>query len=183
MKKPICLACASLFLLSGCHAPKQAAETVGQNADTAFAWGYTPTHKVAALPPVIVYKTRKDYNNLVPVTLDATGTEIAAYPAPSDLRRGDSYAVPTVLDNGYLLDNRGISVHTAFTSYTYEEYAAMEASPSPEDLKAHIIDKNPFVELWHCGQANQYKDKVAELNRLISVGFPGCKMLVGGNVR
>ena len=183
MKKPICLACASLFLLSGCHTQKQTVESADTNIDTTSVWEYKTSHSVAALPPVVVYKTRKDYNNLVPVTLDVTGTQVVSYPAPADLRRGNGYAVPTELDNGYLLDNRGISIHTAFTSYTYEEYAAMDSAPSIEDIMEHIIDKNPIVEMWNCGQSNRYRDKVTELNRLVATGFPGCKMLVGSKVR
>lgn len=183
MKKFVCLACASLFLLGGCNTRKAAVEPMEATADSALVWGYKTSRNVAVLPPVIVYKTRKDYNNFVPVTLDMTGTQVVSYPAPSDLRRGNGYAVPTELEDGYLLDNRGIGIHTAFTSYTYEEYAAMDAAPSIEEILAHIVDKDPIVEMWNCGLANRYNDKVTELNRLVATGFPGCKMLVGRNTQ
>lgn len=35
--------------------------------------------------PVTVCKTRDDYYNIVPVTLDEIKTRIAGYPAPDDL--------------------------------------------------------------------------------------------------
>ena len=59
---------------------------------------------VLATPDVVIYKTTNDYTNNVPVIMDAECTRIVRYPAPADVRRGDAYATPIKLDNGYLLD-------------------------------------------------------------------------------
>ena len=37
-----------------------------------------------ASPPVLIYKTRKDYSHNVPVIMDASRRRIVSYPAPSD---------------------------------------------------------------------------------------------------
>lgn len=118
-------------------------------------------------PPVVVYKTTKDYSRNVPVGLSADGTRIVSYPAVSDVR-GLPY--PTPLADGYLLDNRGIGRNVAFLSYTYEEYAALPATPSPEELMEKVIDKHPLLEIHFLGNRYQYKDITRELNERIEAG-------------
>lgn len=118
-------------------------------------------------PPVIIYKTTRDYSRNVPVTLNADGTAIASYPAVSDVR---SLPYPTPLADGYLLDNRGIGPHVAFLSYTYEEYAALPDTPPAAELFGKIIDKHPLLEIHSCGNRYQYKDLVKELNAQIRAG-------------
>ena len=102
-------------------------------------------------PKAIVYRTSGNYINNVPVILDETKTSLVSYPDPVDVRNNPK---PTELIKGYLLDNRGIGVNVAFTSYTYEEYAAMESVPSQEEIMAHIIDKDPF----ECSQSQAFFD-------------------------
>ncbi len=117
--------------------------------------------------PVIVYKTKADYRNLVPVLLSEQGDEIIAYPHPSDLKTETGYALPTQLKNGYLLDNRGIGVQTAFLSLTYETYAGLSSAPSLEKLKELIMDKAPFAELCNCGHQQAFTGVEMQLNQLI----------------
>lgn len=183
MEKIICLACFSLLLFAGCRTHKSApvASVYEGATDTVFEWNAVKPATAAAMPPVIVYKTTRDYNNNVPVILNAAGTQIVSFPDPSDLRRGESFTTPTPLDNGYLLDNRGISKNTAFLDYTYEQYAAFDTLPSLDEMMRHVIDKKPIVEMWYCGQVTRYQDKIKELNELIARGFPGCTKVVGGS--
>ncbi len=126
-----------------------------------------PSAPTQAGPPVVVYKTTKDYSRNVPVGLSADGTRIVSYPAVSDVR-GLPY--PTPLADGYLLDNRGIGRNVAFLSYTYEEYAALPATPSPEELMEKVIDKHPLLEIHFLGNRYQYKDITRELNERIEAG-------------
>ena len=123
--------------------------------------------KRQAGPPVVIYKTKRDYSRNVPVTLNADGTKIVSYPAVSDVR---SLPYPTPLADGYLLDNRGIGQHVAFLSYTYEEYAALPKTPTSDELFEKIIDKNPLLEIHFCGNRYQYKHLVDELNAQIRAG-------------
>ena len=108
-------------------------------------------------PPLVIYKTKKDYSHNVPVTMDDSRTRIIAYPDPRDLKAGGRLTLPDPLDNGYWLDNRGIGKNVAFLSFTYEEYARLDSAPSMEVLLDSIIDKNPLLEIIECGRRSDYK--------------------------
>ena len=89
----------------------------------------------AFLPRAVIYRTNGDYDDRVPVTLDATRTSIVSYPAPTDIT---SASVPLVLADGWLLDRRGgISVNSAFLDWTYAQYAAMSHTPSRSPRDRH----------------------------------------------
>ena len=124
----------------------------------------TAQQAVNITAPVLIYKTHKDYSNLVPVTLSDGGTKVISYPAPTDLMANQK---PTKLKKGYLLDNRGISRNTAFISLSYEVYSKLKEAPSLAELNDLIVDRDPFKELYNCGNRNQYKDLVPELNKII----------------
>ncbi|GEO06996.1 hypothetical protein AAE02nite_46600 [Adhaeribacter aerolatus] len=121
----------------------------------------------SAGPPTIVYKTKRDYTNKVAVIFNADKTAIVAYPHPQDIAKKGERVKPTMLAQGYLLDNQGLNENAAFTQYTFEEYAALAKAPTLAELKASIIDKDPFMELCHCGNRNQFRAIEAELNQLI----------------
>lgn len=125
---------------------------------------------VEAMPAVVIYKTKKDYSQNVPVGLSEDKMKIVSYPAISDVKIGGKYPYPTQLEDGYLLDNRGISQNVAFLSYTYEEYAALLATPSVSTLMEKIIDKDPLIEIHNCGNRSQYNNLIKELNELIRSG-------------
>ncbi len=118
-------------------------------------------------PPAIVYKTKKDYFNLVPVILSDDKSKIVSYPAVSDIKIGGEYTYPTKLFNDYLLDNRGITKNVAFLSLTYEEYGKLEKTPAPEELFKKIIDNDPLMEIYKCGLKSDYKNIVEEINQMI----------------
>ncbi len=131
-----------------------------------------------ALPSCLVYKTRGDYADKVPVLLNAEKTAIISYPAPSDLGPEGKTSSPVVLEQGYLLDKRGITVNVAFLEYTYEQYANLKKVPGKEELFKKIIDKSPLTELWDCGVRSPENCDVERLNKLIRENFPGCKALL-----
>lgn len=123
-----------------------------------------------ASPPAIVYKTRKDYYYNVPVQLSEDKQQIVSYPAQSDIRRGTTFTYPTKLTGGYLLDNRGISVNTAFLRFTYEDYYNMDLAPTAENLMNYIIDDDPFTEFYEVGRRYDYDDIESEINEIIRSG-------------
>lgn len=129
-------------------------------------------------PPTIVYKTKADFSNYVPVIMNANKTEIVSYPAPSDIYYEGKLAKPTNLKNGYLLDNRGINEHVAFLNYTYEEYGKMDHAPRLSEMKNNIKEKYPLVEMIDCGARHQYKNIVEDLNILIDADFQGCRIVL-----
>ena len=120
-----------------------------------------------ALPHVLVYKTKADYRDLVPVLLSADKKHIISYPAPGDVKTGSGYALPVLLHKGYLLDKRGIGVNSAFLKLTYEEYSQLKELPSPAGLYDTIADKNPLTTLYDCGIRENGGNLVKELNKII----------------
>lgn len=128
--------------------------------------------------PVIIYRTHGDYDHLVPITLNETGDGVSSFPAPSDLYTEGQLALPVKLKKGFLLDRRGLGIRSAFTSFSYEEYAALERAPGPEELLSRVIDAHPFVAIYDCGKAGSYEDPVKELNKKIDGGLAGCRSLI-----
>jgi len=124
-----------------------------------------------ALPPTIIYKTKKNYDKNVAIYLSDDKKKITGYPAPTDVSAG-SY--PTVLKNGYLLDNRGIGKNIAFISMTYEEYATLKKVPSIAELESMIIDRDPIKEMYYCNHNLRYSD-IAELEKVINNKFKDCQ--------
>jgi len=118
-------------------------------------------------PPVLIYKTKKNYNDLVPVLLSDDGKTIISYPHPKDLIVGNSYPLPTILHGGYLIDNRGIGKNVAFLNITYEEYTKLKSAPSAAEIYNLIIDKEPLMELYDCGTRAKFNNIEKELNSLI----------------
>jgi hypothetical protein len=131
--------------------------------------------------PVIIYKTKQDYSNLVPVTLNPLGTQIISFPGPNDLTFEGKPALPVNLHDEFLLDRRGINQYSAFTSYTYEEYAQLNAPPTTEALLNSIVDYDPFTVIYRCEDIPNDENLVVELNRRIRLGLKGCIPLVKEN--
>jgi hypothetical protein len=123
-----------------------------------------------ASPPCIVYKTKADYSKNIPVILSDDQSRIISYPDVKDIYFKESLAYPSALDNGFLLDNRGIGPNVAFLSITYEQYSKMDKTPSSTELFELIIDKDPLVEMFQCGNRSKYSEIENELNKLISSG-------------
>ena len=124
--------------------------------------------KVSYMPPVaIIYKTKADYSKNVPVTLSEDKSHIVSYPAAQDVYTNGSLAYPAELEKGFLLDNRGVNVNSAFLKLTYEEYAKLKPLPGTDELYKMIIDKDPITEMYNMGTRRRFKDEKAELNSLI----------------
>lgn len=127
--------------------------------------------------PFVIYKTKANYFNKVPVSMNKEKTVIVSYPAPSDLRINGKLSIPTPLIDGYLLDNRGIGFSVAFTSYTYKEYAALKQAPSIEELFERILDNDPLLELYNCSKNLKIKGDSEKINKMVKKGFKACVKL------
>lgn len=136
--------------------------------------------------PIMIYRTKADYTQLVPITLDDDHNSITNYPDPVDV---GPYSVPLQLNSGYLFDRRGIGANTAYTSYTYEAFHALSHVPSTAEFESHIVERYPLVELWDCTQryyqlessmsGSGSEDRQIEiLNAIIADGFKGCSQLL-----
>ncbi len=119
-------------------------------------------------PPTIVYKTKTDYFNNVPVLLSADKQTIVAYPDPKDLTIDNKLCLPTQLAKGYLLDNRGISSNVGFLKISYQEYSSLATPPSINELKSLLLDTDPLVELYDLGPRHNLKNADKEINQIIT---------------
>jgi len=164
----------TMLMLTNCHCSRITAKStpLDQNAIRTVS---------AATPPALVYKTRKNYSQYIPVTMNVEKTRIVSYPHPTDIYYKGKLAYPTFLNKGYLLDNRGIGPNVVFLDYTYDAYSRLKEPLTMEQLISHLLDKNPLLELWNCGPRPGFKDEVKELNILIENGFTGCTQLVKEN--
>lgn len=152
----------SFILLVSCKSTINSAASDNEDQET--------TAQSTADPPVIVYKTTGKYYNKVPVGLSRDKTKIVSYPGPKDIFHRGAFSYPTILENGYLLDNRGMDENSAFLELTYDEYSKLEKTPSAEELFNCILDNDPFTEMYHCESPFDYSDLEKELNDLISGG-------------
>ena len=118
-------------------------------------------------PQTIIYKTTRDYKTFVPVILSKDKSEIVSYPHPKDLFYNGKFAYPTQLNEGFLLDNKGINTNVAFLNTTYEKYAKLDSVPSLNDLYEMILDKSPLIELYNCGNKYAFNNLLTDLNSLI----------------
>lgn len=116
---------------------------------------------------VIIYKTRFNYYNFVPVTMNKEKTEIMSYPAKEDLLLDSMFTLPIPLESGFMLDKRGINAQSAFLNMPYLEYYQMKEIPRVDSLFNMIKDADPFEEIYDCGAATDYSDVVKELKQKI----------------
>jgi hypothetical protein len=96
-----------------------------------------------ATGPIVVYKTKKDYQNNITVQLSKNNKEITAYPGHSDAIR----QAPILLANGYLLKQM---VGDAYLSITIKEYSDTTINWESKNLIDYVIDIDPYLEKYEC---------------------------------
>lgn len=127
-------------------------------------------HPVSAKAPLIIYQTKEDYSQYVPVTLSDNKAEIVAYPHPKDVIDGDDYRLPVKLKDGFYLDQQGINVHVAFLTMTYADYAKLTEPLPLNSMLKMIRDADPITAMYQVGFHGDYKDVVKEINAIIKKG-------------
>jgi hypothetical protein len=145
---------ACMVAFGSCHQEKQSRQIVKN------------TSKVIG-PRIIIYKTKADYFLNVPLNLSADRKTISSYPAITDVYFKGKLAVPTKLEEGFLLDNRGITPDVAFINLTYEQYASLPSTPTSGELQKMIIDTDPLTIMYDCGNRQSYQNIVEEINKLL----------------
>ncbi|HEY0977331.1 MAG TPA: hypothetical protein VGE21_07655 [Flavobacteriales bacterium] len=149
-------------LMMACSAKKPAAEQ--------------PLDAAEAVRPIMVYRTKQDVHDKVPVGLSADRQHIVSYPHPKDMATASP---PTRLHDDHWLDHKGIGPNTGFLRLTYAEYAALSKAPSLAELETMVIDRDPLLELCDCGTRGSFADPVKELNGWLEQGRlrERCKVL------
>ncbi len=156
-----------IILLLNCKTQKNTDSNINQTKILEEVPKEKPTMTKVAGPRLIVYKTKNDYNNKVPVMLSDDKSKISSYPDIKDVFYKGNLALPTILKNGYLIDNRGINKNVAFTKYTYKEYSELNNTPNSNELYNSIIDNNPLIELFDCSFYLNSPNYVDEINNAI----------------
>ena len=123
---------------------------------------------------LLIYKTRADYSQFVPVRMNAQRTEIIEVPHPSDFIHRGRLAFPVALNQGYWIDNQGITPDVAYLRFTIENYSKLDEPLSVEIMSRYILDAYPFLEMYQCGYRNEYKDIFREVNVLVARGLTNC---------
>ncbi len=116
---------------------------------------------------MIIYKTRAELYDHVPVLLAPDKKSVVSFPDPMDIRAASTRLLPIQLHDGYLLSAAGVNEHTAFLKLTYRQYADLQSAPSPQQLHEMVEEKNPFQALCDCGVAKNPEQIPQELNELI----------------
>ncbi len=134
---------------------------------------------VARTRPLMVYRTQQDVHDKVPVGLSDDRMHIVSYPNPKDLVVDGKLMLPTKLEKGYWLDNKGIGLNTGFLKLTYADYAALADAPPIAELETLLLDPDPLVSLCDCGTNGSMADPVKEINALLRKGKlrEKCKLL------
>lgn len=113
------------------------------------AVSFTPIYKAG--PRLIIYKTKADYSDLVPIQLSADGKEIISYPAPQDIANKNNFGKPTMLNGSWFVDAQGIGIHTAYLTTRLEDYSKLDKTPSLSAMMAQIKTADPFEEMYDAG--------------------------------
>lgn len=151
------VAAALLLLVSGCKFQKKTAPK-GDIFVPLFQPG----------PHAILYKTKANYSNLVPVGMNDSGTRIVSYPAVQDVATmllGHSVQ-PIAMRKHYLLDNFGIGPNSAYLDITWEQYSKYNEINADILLK-HVKFTKPFLVMYDCGLKTDIEKLEKQLNRLI----------------
>lgn len=174
MKKQILyfLSSAAFVALSSCQTTRQADDStpIATTVTIDKPLSVTGWNSTKTFPKAVIYKTNGDFAENVPVVLSADRKTIISFPAPSDIKN----LRPVRLASGFLLDTKGVSPNTAFTRYTYSEYAALPKAPDISRLRNAIIPGAMVTEIvelpYRVGEAT-----AQECDSLINSGLPGCK--------
>lgn len=124
-------------ILSACSQRQQPA------AESQFTPEPIPAERmhIADLPPMntvlkaTAFRMSGDYADKVAVSVGANG-QLTYFPAPSDITPASR---PVALKDGWYLNRQGLGPGSSFTRYSFEEYAALKAVPSPSELLESII--------------------------------------------
>lgn len=137
---------------------------------------------INANAPLIIYKTKNDYSNYVPISLSADKSRIMSYPGPEDVVFNGNLAYPTLLEKGYYLDNIGISSRVAYLKYTLEAYSELNSAPTLQEMFDNILDDDPLLEYYDCGSRQTVESDLGDISHVeMSELLQKCDCLVNQN--
>ena len=129
---------------------------------------FVPNNSVFPAPHLIVYKTKKNYSQFVPVILNAEKNTLVSYPSPADMQLEGKPILPILLRQKYWMDVKGINKNVAYLSIKIEDFIKLDSVPSTAYLMGKILEKDPLLEMCDCGiKENDGPNVEMNLNRLI----------------
>lgn len=180
MKKIFVVVSLMAILLGACsHKTSQTIDTSGYYGSSGVAFGYNhlgdpstgdeiktvkmqpaDSKPVTMIPNATAFRMSGNYSDNVAISLNPQG-ELTYFPAPSDITADSA---PISLGDGWWLNCQGLGPNSVFTKYTFAEYSALPATPSPNQLKLDIIPGakvTEFIELpMKLNEAIQNLDEV-----------------------
>ena len=174
MDSKVILFCSLSILFSCARLKQEENNEMPKKPDCSFPlYSNEQRDKIMETRKLVIYKTKKDYSNLVPIQLSEDKQSVIGYPAPEDLiQYGNKNAIQ--LENGFLIDLVGVSKNSVFTAFTMNDYQKMQI-PSLNDFKINIIDIDPFSEMYVCNQ--NYTKKEIENSIKDSTLFTNCSKI------
>ncbi len=167
MKRVFYLSLAVMLMLSSCCSDVNKKNTATKTQNEIDKKDAKPM--IGAFPKTVIYKTAKDYSANVMVNLSHDKQKIVSYPAISDVKNLEKVQ-PVRLEDGFWLDQRGITKNAAVLSLSYEEYAALDKQPSAKELFELIIDDKPITAYHKIKKSFKNEDKVSVINQMIRNG-------------
>ncbi len=123
----------------------------------------------------IIYKINGDYSNNVSILY--VNNEVCGFPGTNNAL----FHKGIKLKNGFVVGGWSVVGNlTAFTKWTYEEYAAMPKEPSIEEFQKNIIKDARITEAYEMPfyitlcEPDLLEERC---NELIEAGLPGCKLI------
>ena len=140
-------------------------------AIVALVWVQTGFSQYSVNKHVVVYKAPKRFRDHVPVVLSSDKKKVVSYPDPADIRAGGNYVLPALLHKGFMTGGYGIGSNSVFLQYTFNEYASLTHTPSPEELLKKVIRRGTVKEVCNCGLLIHGDHTIDTLNKWIDQGL------------
>lgn len=122
-------------LLCACSGKVTKSESIASPPSSPVILSRADSKIASPIPKATAFRIAPEYDGKVAVTLNAEGN-LTYFPDPSDITHA---TIPLSLGNGWWLNRQGISAASVFTTYSYDEYAALPSVPSQQQLKDAVI--------------------------------------------
>lgn len=129
---------------------------------------------------VVVYRTKEDVSALVPVEMASDKSRIRKVFAPSEINDSTS---PVPVSMGFFIDRQGLSPNAMFIDISRGQYSRLPQKPSKSRLNELLILPS-YIETYVVlpFPRKAIEDMIPEVDSLIRLGFPGCKVYHGHGI-
>lgn len=147
MKSLYIIAIAALmsFVAMSCTSSRSSAYDDYVAADTSSVVPESPSApRPMREPAARAFRVNGPYLNNVMVILSDDGSEVVERPL---INQVDASSAPIALADGWWLDVAAVDGSAAFLDWTYYQYSQLPATPSDEEILAHVIPGACITEI------------------------------------